>query len=98
LTELRETFSPDSRPRIIGVTPELPKTEGRRQREMEVRLQHNGREQHDWMAIDNRRPLFDQPVEQVSFTNTLLALDENTTHELRPGSRKGLRENVQNPF
>lgn len=83
LDELRDIFSPELRSRVIGVTPQLPRSEGHRQREIENWLIEHDRGHEDWIAIDDWPPLFDQVCPMVFFTETLIGLDKEAAEKLR---------------
>lgn len=68
LDDLRRPFSPDFHARIIGTTPDLPRSgslNGHREREILQWLRDFGREQTAWVALDDLPSYFDKHMARV---------------------------------
>lgn len=69
---LKQHFSPDIQPRLVGVTPslsELQGVRGQRQRECEAWLRQHANESPNtsvhWLALDDRESYFDEGCENL---------------------------------
>ncbi|KWT97705.1 MULTISPECIES: HAD domain-containing protein [unclassified Variovorax] len=88
LDELREFFSPDIGPRIIGATP-LPKRDNagyvhaRREGEICEWLAANGGVEQPWVALDDAEWQFDRHVNRLVACGSFVGFDDDATQALR---------------
>jgi hypothetical protein len=84
--ELKDRFSSDIRPRVVGVTPVLqpnldsrfpvPLSKKRRQREIEAWLFANRTLIHPWIAVDDRPGWFEPECPNLLVTNRITGFTE----------------------
>ena len=90
---LRELFSEDIQPRVVGATPWLGDfDDGCRYREILAYLeeQYDGSEEPRWLALDDTTGLFPESVlkDRVVIIDPDRALDESQTEQVRSAIRR----------
>jgi hypothetical protein len=85
LARLRSFFSDDIAGRIIGVTPVFATTEYLHVREAEIRswLQNNGRDDEEWVAIDDMASFFTPLCDNLILVDGEAGFSLTTEQELR---------------
>lgn len=84
--QLREPFSPDIRPRIMGVTPELVTGRARetgRVSEIEAYLKEIGGAHLPWVAIDFDALVYPPEFPRLVLTHRYIGFNEDSAAELR---------------
>lgn len=84
--QLQRYFSADIRPRIIGATPQIDPdaiVDCRRQLEIQVWLDGNGRSDAEWVALDDWPDSFEAGFERLVLTDRKLAFGQDSFQELR---------------
>ena len=84
LDALRQPFSPDFRPRIVGKTPENVATSHIAVREQEILcyLEDHFCQDEAWLALDDCRSYFDRHADRVFFCTAGTGLTERDLPEL----------------
>jgi hypothetical protein len=84
--QLQQYFSADIRHRIIGATPQLDPNltvHNRRQLEIQAWLDGNGRNDAEWVALDDWPPSFKSGFDRLVLTDPQRAFDQDSFQELR---------------
>lgn len=82
LGQLRELFSPDIRPRVIGVTPvmeiDFPAgPHGSREEEICMFLEQGDFKKRSWLALDDEEKLFKPGCQNLIVCPTTIGFDDN---------------------
>ncbi|SEM10252.1 hypothetical protein SAMN05518845_11677 [Variovorax sp. YR750] len=86
IERLQRYFSDDIRHRIIGATPQIDPdaiVDYRRQLEIQVWLDGNGRSDTEWVALDDWPGSFEAGFERLVLTDPKLAFGQDSFQELR---------------
>ncbi|MDP9993999.1 hypothetical protein J2W28_004300 [Variovorax boronicumulans] len=86
IEQLQRYFSADTRHRIIGATPQIDPNATvlhRRQLEIQAWLDGNGRNDAEWVALDDWPSSFEAGFERLVLTDPKRAFDEDSFQELR---------------
>ncbi|MGJ7538474.1 HAD domain-containing protein [Variovorax sp. ZT5R36] len=86
IEQLQRHFSTDIRHRIVGATPQLEPNvtvHNRRQLEIQAWLDGNGRNDAEWVALDDCPPSFEAGFERLVLTDPTRAFDQDSFLELR---------------
>lgn len=86
IEQLQRYFSADIQHRIIGATPQIDPDAAvhhRRQREIQVWLDGNGRRDAEWVALDDWPPSFEAGFTRLVLTDPTRAFDQDSFQELR---------------
>lgn len=84
--QLQQYFSEDIRHRIIGATPQIDPdavVHHRRQLEIQAWLEGNGRNDAEWVALDDWASHFEAGFERLVLTDPKRAFDQDSLQELR---------------
>lgn len=86
--ELQALFSPDIRPRVIGVTPvveiEFPAgPHGTREEEIRLFLEQGKYQERSWLALDDEERLFQPGGANLVICPTQIGFDEEAEKRLR---------------
>lgn len=86
IEQLQRYFSTDIQHRIIGSTPQIAPhvvVHHRRQLEIQVWLDGNGRSDAEWVALDDWPGSFEANLERLVLTDPKRAFDQDSFQELR---------------
>lgn len=86
IEQLQHYFSDDIRDRIIGATPQIDPDaviHHRRQLEIQAWLEGNGRNDAEWVALDDWASHFEAGFKRLVLTDPKRAFDQDSFQELR---------------
>ncbi len=86
--KLQELFSPDIRPRIIGITPvveiEFPAgPHGSREEEIRLFLEKGDYKERSWLALDDEEKLFQPGCTNLIKCPTMIGFDDEVEKRLK---------------
>ncbi|WP_137860653.1 HAD domain-containing protein [Variovorax sp. 3P27G3] len=91
IEQLQGYFSADIRHRVIGATPQIDPNlavHNRRQLEIQVWLNGNGRSDAEWVALDDWPLSFEAGFARLVLTDPTRAFDQDSFQELRSHFRR----------